>query len=123
MTEINDNKDTTQLELKKNSMPEVPIDPPNLDDKNRKAAKSNRVIRYACTACGRDVGRGNLKVKRAQFREMGANGRIDKCRVTDWLCMVPDGAKPSCLEKDPDWQAARLADSPGMADTGMAVKS
>lgn len=105
------------------SMPDVPTDPPDPAEAKMRAAKSNRTIKYVCTSCGRDVGRGNLKVKRAQFREMGVSGRIDKSRVTGWLCMIPNGKKPSCLDQDPDWQAAKLAASPGMADTSMAAKS
>ncbi len=104
------------------SIPDVPIDPPDPKLSAERAAKSNRTIKYTCTVCGRDVGRGNLKVKRAQFREMGVNGRIDKSRVTGWLCMIPNGKEPSCLDKDADWQATKLAASPGMADTSMAAK-
>lgn len=83
--------------------------------------KSNRKIIYACTKCGRLVGRSNLKVKRVVFREMGVHGVVVHSRVTDWLCVTPqeDGG-PSCLEADPAWQQPKLKASPGMADTSMA---
>jgi len=80
--------------------------------------KSNRSIKYACTRCGRDVGRLNLKVRRVVFKEMGEKGPIIRSRTTDWLCIVPQpGGGPSCLEVDADWTRDPLRDAPGLADT------
>jgi ribosomal protein S14 len=84
--------------------------------------KSNRNIKYACTECGRNVGRDNLKVKRVVFREMGAHGPVVLSRVVGWLCIVPaDDGGMSCLEKDAAWQQPKLSGAPGMADTKLAV--
>jgi hypothetical protein len=85
------------------------------------AQRSNRSIEYACTRCGRDVGRLNLKVRRVVFKEMGVKGPVVRSRTTDWLCVVPaDDGGPSCLEADADWQKPALSGSPGMADTKLA---
>lgn len=60
---------------------------------------------YKCSVCGREVGQLNLKVKRAQFKEMGRHGALVRSRVVAWLCVIPqDDGSPSCLEQDEDWR-------------------
>lgn len=99
---------------------DIPIDPPDPAEQAARLAKSNRKISYSCTKCGREVGKDNLKVKRVQFKEMGVHGRIEKSRVVAWLCIVPNGKNPSCLDQDEAWATRPLASSPGMADTKLA---
>lgn len=80
-------------------------------------ATSNRDIEYKCSACGRNVGRDNLRAKQVAFREMGRNGKVIKSRTIAWLCVVPltvDGK--SCLDKDPDYNRETWFDSPGLQD-------
>lgn len=77
--------------------------------------------KYTCTNCHREVGKGNLKSKRIQFRNLETD-KMDRSRVIAWLCTVPqsDGS-PSCLDKDTDWQRPLYATAPGMAGTSIAV--
>ena len=83
-----------------------------------------RNIVYKCSRCGREVGKDNLKVKQARFKEMGNGGAVVASRVSAWLCVIPqpDGS-PSCLHSDEDWQRPLWATSPGMADTALARQS
>lgn len=78
--------------------------------------RSNRNIEYKCTACGKEVERDALHVKRVQFREMGQHGRVIVTRVLKWLCH-------ECMTTDPDFQRPPLSASPGMADTKLARRS
>lgn len=71
---------------------------------------------YACTRCGKEVGRSNLAVKRVNFKEVGRDGLHLRTRAVAWLCMGPDG----CMEKDPDWNLPSYISSPGNADTAPA---
>lgn len=73
---------------------------------------------YICSSCGREVGKDNLKVKRAVFREVGKGGSVVKTRTVGWLCIIsqPDG-EPSCLDQDPDWNRPLYSTSPGMKGT------
>lgn len=72
-------------------------------------------IDYRCSSCGRTVGKFNLKVKRAQFREMGTSAPIVRSRVIAWLCVIPqEDGSASCLEKDPDWNQPLYKGSPGV---------
>ena len=77
-----------------------------LAERKRRQERSRRSISYACSECERVVGRGNLKVKRVQFKEMGFGGPVVRTHTVGWLCIVPaeDGG-PSCLDLDPDWTA------------------
>jgi ribosomal protein S14 len=86
-------------------------------ERRERKERSRRSIGYECTRCGRSVGRENLKVKRVQFREMGAGGPVVATRTVAWLCVVPaaDGG-PSCLESDPDWSREKYMASPGLSD-------
>ncbi len=88
---------------------------------DERSKKSNRNIKYKCSACDRDVGRANLKVKRVQFKEMGMDGPIVQSRTVAWLCVVPqqDGSS-SCLEKDAAWKQPSRTAAPGNADTRLA---
>lgn len=102
-------------------LPDVPVEPPDPAERAARAARSNRQIKYACTVCGREVGRENLKVKRVQYREMGVGGRIEKSRVVAWLCMTPKPSTgSSCLDDDTQYNQPGLAAAPGMADTHLA---
>ena len=73
---------------------------------------------YSCTACGREVGKDNLRVKRAVFKEVGKGGATIKTRTVAWLCTVPqeDGSDP-CLHRDPDYGLPAYSAAPGMRDT------
>lgn len=100
-----------------------PFDPNFMDpaevvrDRERRAKNSRRSIQYTCSSCGREVGRGNLKTKRVQFKEMGVGGQTVLTRTVAWLCIIPaDDGGPSCLEADPDWSRKAFVDSPGMKD-------
>lgn len=75
---------------------------------------SDEEKKYLCSGCGRDVGRENLKVKRAVFKEMGKYGTTVRTRTVSWLCVIPqeDGTL-SCLEKDEDWNRPMYSTSPG----------
>jgi hypothetical protein len=76
---------------------------------------------YRCTCCGRVVGKDNLRSKRAVFKTLGAGGQQIKSTTTAWLCIVPqDDGSPSCLEKDPDFQAEPLKGTPGSRGTRLA---
>lgn len=76
-----------------------------------------RNIRYECTRCQREVGRGNLRVKKAVFVEMGKGAPTVKSRVVAWLCIIPkENGAPSCCDLDHDWNAKAYVDSPGLAD-------
>jgi hypothetical protein len=77
-------------------------------------------IKYSCSVCGREVGRDNLKTKRVQFKEMGANGPIVQTRTIAWLCVTPKPDGRSCLEDDSDWQRPRHRSAPGFANTKLA---
>lgn len=57
-------------------------------------ANSKRI--YLCTRHDGLVPRELLLVKKVQFTEMGAGGKVQKSRVVDWLC-------PDCVVKDADW--------------------
>lgn len=76
---------------------------------------------YSCSLCNREVGKTNLYVKRATFKEVGKGGRLKRTRTVSWLCIIPqpDGS-PSCLHKDPDWNKPAYLESPGMMDTEAA---
>ena len=76
-----------------------------LAERKRRQDRSRRSISYSCSECGRNVGRGNLKVKRVQFKEMGFGGPVVRTSTIGWLCIVPaeDGG-PSCLDLDLDWK-------------------
>lgn len=78
--------------------------------------------KYICSNCNRQVGRENLAVKRAVFKEMGSNGTTLKTRTTAWLCDVPspDGG-PSCLRSDPDFERPLYSESPGIKALGSEV--
>ncbi len=69
-----------------------------------------RHIKYKCTACGKDVGRDNLTVKRAYFTTMGGKFKTLRSRAVAWLCQ-------SCRDNDFDWNRERTAGAPGMANT------
>lgn len=73
---------------------------------------------YSCTVCHREVGKENLRVKRAVFKEVGKGGATVKTRTVAWLCIVPhaDGS-PGCLLEDEDFNLPAYAASPGMKDT------
>lgn len=76
---------------------------------------------YVCSVCGRTVGKLNLKVKRATFKEIGKSGALVRTRTVSWLCTVPqEDGSPSCLEKDEDWNRPMYATAPGMAGTYLA---
>lgn len=77
---------------------------------------------YRCTSCGREVGKLNLKVKRAVFKEIGKGGPVVKTRTTAWLCVIPqyDGL-PSCLDQDPDWNRPLYSAAPGMENTSLVI--
>lgn len=102
-------------------MPDLPEPPTTIDpdaysaDEQERDRKSRRNINYECSRCGRPVGRPNLKVKRVQFREMGANAPVIMTRTTDWLCVVDhEDGSPGCLFQDPAWNRDRVIDSPGV---------
>jgi hypothetical protein len=81
----------------------------------------SRHIDYKCSRCNREVGKSNLKVKQARFKEMGNGGAVIASRVSAWLCIIPqDDGSLSCLHSDVDWQRPLYATSPGMADTNLA---
>lgn len=64
------------------------------------------------------MGKLNLKVKRAQFKEMGKTGAVVATRTVAWLCVVPqEDGSPSCLALDEDYQRPLFATSPGMIGT------
>lgn len=82
---------------------------------------SNRKIVYACTVCGREVGRDNLRTKRVIFRDMGVHGQTVRSRLVAWLCIIPqEDGSPSCLHSDEQWNLPKWATTPGMADTRLA---
>ena len=87
-------------------------------------ASSNRKITYECSGCGRDVGKDNLRVKRATFAEMGFKGKQFRSRVVAWLCIVPqpDGT-PGCLELDEDYNRQSRREAPGLADVIATAKA
>lgn len=78
---------------------------------------------YACSVCGRHVGRSKLYVKRAVFKEVGKGGAMKRTRTISWLCIIPqaDGS-PSCLHKDEDWIKPAYLASPGFEDTAAAQR-
>lgn len=76
-----------------------------------------RDIKYVCSQCGREVGQGNLVAESVQFRALGSNRRVLLTRTIRWLCQVPNGNKPSCLEQHPAYEAKPFVDAPGWADT------
>lgn len=78
---------------------------------------------YVCSNCGREVGRDNLIVKRAVFKEMGKGGATIKTRTSGWLCTIPNGEMPSCLDQDNDWERPIYSTAPGMAHTVLAAEA
>ena len=85
---------------------------------------SKRNITYACSECGRNVGRGNLRAKIIQFRDIGSRGTVVRSSVVGWLCIIPavDGSL-SCLDKDPTWNSPKYSNAPGMKDTQRGTAS
>lgn len=76
---------------------------------------------YSCTICGREVGKDNLRIKRAVFKEVGKGGATVKTRTVAWLCIVPhEDGSPGCLLEDEDFNLPAFAASPGMKDTVLA---
>lgn len=67
---------------------------------------AERKITYKCSRCDKASGRDALIVKRVQFREMGAGGKVRMTRVTAWLC-------ESCLDADPDHAIPAYESAPG----------
>lgn len=51
---------------------------------------------YFCTRHNGEVPRELLLAKKVVFVEMGEGGRVQRSRVTEWLC-------PKCISEDPDW--------------------
>jgi hypothetical protein len=77
-------------------------------------------IDYKCTKCGREVGRDNLRIKRAVFKDPGVNGSTVKTRVSEWLCLIAqEDGTPSCLDLDPDWNAPKWIGTPHTIGTRM----
>lgn len=81
-------------------------------------------VDYSCTKCGRRVGKENLRVKRAVFKEVGKGAATIKTRTVAWLCIVPqDDGEPSCLHSDPDYGLPAYSAAPGMRDTVLTQES
>ena len=92
-----------------------------MTDEERLARGNRSSDYYKCTCCGRVVGRDNLRVKRVVFKTLGAKGQTIKSTARDWLCIVPaDDGGPSCLEKDEDWVAPAMRNTPGARGTRLA---
>jgi hypothetical protein len=64
-------------------------------------------IRYECSVCKRSLPRGDLVVKRVQFREMGVSGKLILTRVVGWLC------RDFCLQQDEVFQMPSYDRAPG----------
>lgn len=93
-----------------------PHDPDNPPIGRPRRGTPNRDIKYACDVCGREVGRNNLVAKRVSFRNLGAGAADLKNRTVAWLCIVANGAQPSCRDQDEDWNRPPRSTSPGMKD-------
>lgn len=76
---------------------------------------------YSCSMCGREVGKDNLRIKRAVFKEVGKGGATVKTRTVAWLCIIPqEDGSPGCLLEDDDFNLPAFAASPGMKNTVLA---
>ena len=65
-------------------------------------------ITYTCSICKDERPRDKLVVKRVQFKEMGAAGKVIRTRAVGWLCRD----RP-CLEEDPTYNRVEYHDAPG----------
>ena len=70
-------------------------------------------IDYRCSRCGREVGRENLAVKKAQFLTVGEKPKFIRSRTVAWLCTIPDDVRPSCLDLDDDYNLEAVRSAPG----------
>lgn len=69
---------------------------------------------YRCTVHNKIMPRELLMVKKVQFTEMGAGGKVQKSRVLAWLC-------PECVAKDPDWNRDKF-DAPGQTPISSVLR-
>lgn len=73
---------------------------------------SNRIIKYVCDRCKRDVGRDRIFARQVTFINMVTKHK-ERSRNIDWIC-------DECILTHPDYVRLKHIESPGMKDVTSA---